>query len=286
MNYDSPREIATFLNDRGLSLKKRFGQNFLVSPGARERIISTLDPRPEDTLWEIGGGIGAMSHMLTSMVRRLIVFEIDHGLTRALKESIGAPDRFELIEGDYLKRWQEAHRLFGAPNRILGNLPYNVASQIIASLVNWERPVGRAVFTVQREVAHRMAARPGTKDYSGFSLICQSVFEVGLHGDIAARSFYPVPEVVSTVVSLTPRMPLVEFDRELYGAVVRDLFAARRKTIRNNLSAGSVARRFGQPAVDDALRRAGISPGDRGEMLSVEEVQGLVEALRSSDRAD
>ncbi len=286
MKYDSPKEIASLLNERGLSLKKRFGQNFLVSPGARERIISTLDPRPEETLWEIGGGIGAMSHMLIGRVGRLVVFEIDHGLIRILKESLGAFEGFELVEGDYLKRWQEARRSFGEPDRVLGNLPYNVASQIIASLVDWERPVGRAVFTVQREVAHRMAAGPGSKDYSGFSLICQSVFEVGLHGDIAARSFYPVPEVVSTVVSLTPKLPLVEFDRELYGAVVRDLFAARRKTIRNNLAGGTVARKFGQEAVEEALSSCGISPTDRGEMLSVEQVQGFVAALGASGNAD
>lgn len=286
MKYDSPKEIASFLNDRGLSLKKRFGQNFLVSPGARERIISTLDPKPEETIWEIGGGIGSMSHMLIGRVGRLVVFEIDHGLTRALEESLGAQNGFELVEGDYLKRWHEIERSSGAPDRILGNLPYNVASQIIASLVDWERPVGRAVFTVQREVAYRMAARPGTKDYSGFSLICQSVFEVGLHGDIAARSFYPIPEVVSTVVSLTPKTPAVEFDRELYRVVVRDLFAARRKTIRNNLAAGAAVRRFGQPAVDAALRSSGIRPGDRGEMLSVEQVQDFVAALGTSERAD
>jgi 16S rRNA (adenine1518-N6/adenine1519-N6)-dimethyltransferase len=283
MIYDSPKEIALFLNERRLSLKKRFGQNFLVSPGVRRKLISVLAPAIEQTVWEVGAGIGAMTHMLAGVVERLVVFEIDRGLVHVLEESFGEDSRLIIVAGDYCKTWEGVSQAFGFPDKIIGNLPYNLAATIIATLIGWERSVTKAVFTVQKEVAKRMAAVPGSKDYSGFSLMCQSVFDVRLHGDIAAPSFYPVPEVTSTIVSLTPNDFDRDYDRALYSIVVRDLFAARRKTIRNNLVAGNIGRRYGTEAIDGALHSTRIDPHARGEELFVRQIRDLVGFFSAQD---
>jgi 16S rRNA (adenine1518-N6/adenine1519-N6)-dimethyltransferase len=283
--YDSPKQIALLLKERGLSLKKRFGQNFLVSPGARQKIVALLAPKSDQRVWEIGPGIGSLTHMLLELAGGLVAFEIDHGLVRILDESLGARSHLRIVSGDYLKTWRGEAASYGLPHLVVGNLPYNAAAPIIATLIEWEQPVARAVFTVQREVAKRMAAKPRTKDYSGFSLICQSLFEVRLHGDIAAPSFHPVPEVTSTIVSLAPNGLSHDYDRELYGMLVRDLFAARRKTIRNNLSSGVIARGREVGEIEGALRTAGIDPGARGEELSVLQLRRLTSALdRSGSR--
>lgn len=286
MVYDSPKQLARFLDERGYSLKKRLGQNFLVSPGVREKILSLVETGQDRVLWEVGGGIGSLTQRLVDRVATLVVFEIDHGFVRVLQESFGNRPGVKIVEGDYLKTWQDALERFGRPATIVGNLPYRCAAPIIATLAEWDAPVSSALFTVQREVARRMAASPGTKEYSSFSLVCQSVFEVRLHGDIAPASFFPVPEVVSAIVSLVPNQIPRDYDRNLFSQVVRDLFAARRKTIRNNLLAGTTGRRFGMPTVDSALRRSSIDPADRGERLSVQQIINFVVALAGGTSAD
>lgn len=279
MLYDSPKQLARFLDERGYSLKKRLGQNFLVSPGAREKILSLVAAGRDELVWEIGGGIGSLTHRLVEKAGRLVVFEIDHGFVRVLEESFGTRPGVTIVGGDYLKTWKGALRRLGRPAVIVGNLPYRSAAPIVATLVEWERPVSSAIFTVQREVARRMAASPGTKDYSSFSLVCQELFDVRLHGDIASRSFFPVPEVVSSIVSLVPNRIPRSYDRGLFSEVVHDLFGSRRKTIRNNLLSGTTGKRFGATTVDSALRQASIDPGNRGERLSVQQVIELVVAL-------
>jgi len=284
VTYDSPKQISLFLKDKGLTLKKRFGQNFLVSPGARRKILSLLEPLPGETLWEIGPGIGSMTHMLVGNVEKLFAFEIDHGLIRVLEESLGNVSTLVVVAGDYLKTWRRTSELHGLPDAVVGNLPYNAAAPIIASLTEWEAPVRRAVFTVQREVARRMAASPRTKDYSSFSLTCQARFDVQLHGDIAPASFYPVPEVTSTIVRLVPNTRDRSCDPGLFAEVVRILFAARRKTIRNNLLSERNGELYSRGIVETALREAEIDPTARGEELSVDEVVGLVVALERARR--
>lgn len=283
MKYDSPREIAQLLRERGLTLKKRFGQNFLISPGVRQKIVDLLGVTAGECVWEIGPGIGSMTHMLLGRVERLVVFEIDHGLVRLLEESLGRSSSLTVVPGDYLKTWGETVERLGAPNAVFGNLPYNAAAPIIASLADWQTPVKRAVLTVQREVARRMAAKPATKEYSSFSLVCQSTFEVRLHGDIAPASFHPVPEVTSTIVSLVPNEMGIRYNRRLFSEIVRRLFVSRRKTVRNNLLVGRGVGGHPTEGIARALDAVGIDPNARGEGLSVRQVIALTAALEEDE---
>ena len=280
---DSPRLIRELLEKRGIALKKRWGQNFLINPGARERLVRLVDPAPDQTVWEIGPGLGALTGDLLRAAGRLVAFEVDHGLIAWLEETFGAEPGFTLVAGDVLKTWREALGRFGPPDQVVGNLPYRSASAIVGDFIEGGLVPPHAVFTVQREMAQRMTARPGGKSYSSFSVLCQSAFLIRAAGELKPGSFYPPPEVTSTVVELRPRTDLrPPRDREVFLLLVRALFAARRKTLRNNLL--GAAPRLGLPGEEllEAARRAGVDPARRGEEYGVEafvrladEVSGL-----------
>lgn len=259
MNFDSPGEIRAVLEQRGLALKKRWGQNFLVNRGARVRLVELLAPQPGETVWEIGPGLGAMTELLTGAAARVFAFEVDRGLCRFLEESLAGQHSFTLVQGDFLDTWKDTLRREGAPDRILGNLPYSSASLMIADIIESGVRPARMVFTIQRELADRMASPPGQKSYSSFSVLCQACFTVADRGDLQPGSFYPVPDVVSSIVEMTAAAdaPAGE-ELKALSAIARSLFSSRRKTMRNN-------------AKDDAVRKAleeeGIDPGLRAEQL-------------------
>lgn len=283
MNPDSPGEIRALLSARGLTLKKRWGQNFLINRGARERLVSLLDVNGGETTWEIGPGLGSMTGLLLEKSARLLAFELDRGICRYLTENLGDLPAFTLIPGDFLETWKQAVADHGRPDRVLGNLPYRSASLMIADLVEGGLRPGIMIFTVQRELADRMCSRPGTKSYSSFSVLCQSCFEVSGRGDLKPGSFYPVPEVVSTIVEMRPRPGAPEGPvLALLSELARGLFAARRKTIRNNVSSARVLSLASPEAVLAALQKAGVDPGRRAEELPPETFVQLARELRGS----
>ncbi len=164
LNHDSPVEIRAVLERRGIGLKKRWGQNFLVNRGARERLVGLLDAPPGALAWEIGPGLGAMTGLLLDRGIRVVAFEVDHGIARFLREEeLADREGFTLVEGDFLRTWRDALAAYGVPDVVLGNLPYRSASLMIADLVTGNLRPSRAVFTVQRELADRLTAAPGAK---------------------------------------------------------------------------------------------------------------------------
>lgn len=205
MNHDSPADIRALLEQRGLALKKRWGQNFLVNRGARERLVSLLAPRETDTVWEVGPGLGSMTALMAPRVARLFAFEVDHGLCRYLEETLSTQPSFSLVAGDFLETWRTIFAAHGSPDCVLGNLPYRSASLMIADMIEGGLRPRTLVLTVQRELAQRMASLPGEKSYSSFSVLCQCCYTVKSRGDLKPGSFYPVPEVVSSVVEMSLR---------------------------------------------------------------------------------
>jgi 16S rRNA (adenine1518-N6/adenine1519-N6)-dimethyltransferase len=266
----------------GIALKKRWGQNFLINRGAREKILSLLEPKPGEIVWEIGGGLGAMTGALLERGARAVCFEIDRGLCRCLEESFGNDPGFFLVPGDFMKTWRETARR-EAPEKIVGNLPYRSASLMIASLAESGVEPVVMVFTVQKELAERILARPATKEYSSFSVLCQAAFEVTGRGDLQPGSFFPAPEVVSSIVELRPRHggPKIS-DRALLSELARALFSSRRKTLRNNVLASDLCRRFSEDGVLAALKEEGIDQSMRAEELGWQIFVLLAERLRES----
>lgn len=276
VNYDSPTELRDYLQSGNLSMKKRFGQNFLINRGAREKIISTLPIESGDSIWEIGPGLGAMTWHLLEMKANLTVFEIDHGFIKALNTFYGELSNFKLIEGDFLKNFRRISTMdIESPDYIIGNLPYVSGSVMIAEIVKSEIQPRRMVFTLQKEVGRRMAAKPGSKDYSSFSLVCQSKYDVSMRGELKPGSFYPKPAVNSAIVELRPHGHFDPGKPEVYYQLIDDLFRARRKKISNNLSGGRIAADYGEAAVFSALEKSKIDESCRGETLSVAELELL-----------
>lgn len=268
--YDSPQAIIGLLESHGFAMSKKFGQNFLISSSARQRIVDSLHLEPQETVWEIGPGIGALTRHLLNREVDVTAFEIDHGFCSILTdEAFVDEEQFRLIEGDALKTWLSVHQQEGTPDAICGNLPYNVGSICIARFLEQQCLPKRMVFTLQKEVGDRLCAHEGSKMWSTLSILAQIDYHVSQVFTIKSGAFFPPPQVDSVVIHMAKRdVPQVgKHDREVFLQMVNDLFAQRRKTVRNNLLRGRTGSTLGKDAVLDALRQAEISESERAEAL-------------------
>jgi 16S rRNA (adenine1518-N6/adenine1519-N6)-dimethyltransferase len=273
--------------------RKRFGQHFLEPVWAR-KVVDSIGPSADDTFIEIGPGTAAMTRLLAPRVRALVACEIDRDLAAQLRDA--CIDKVRIVEGDFLELSSEALR--GAVSeespdagtvRVAGNLPYNVASPILFRLVELSRlglPITDATVMLQREVAERLLARPGTGDYGILTVLIGHRATVTRLLNLPPGAFRPAPRVESTVVRLQfhPPEPPVG-DEQLLAALTNAVFSRRRKTLGNALQAyGALA-----PATATrALDTAGIDPRRRPETLSIAEFCHLTDAvghiLKSSNR--
>ncbi|MDE6350145.1 MAG: 16S rRNA (adenine(1518)-N(6)/adenine(1519)-N(6))-dimethyltransferase RsmA, partial [Treponemataceae bacterium] len=229
-------------------------------------------------------GLGAMTDELLRRGANVTAFEIDYGFARLLNAffaDYAARAQFSLVEGDVLKTWKPCADAQGLPDRFFGNLPYNIAAAIIGDTITAGIRFERCVVTVQKEVGQRMVAKPGTEDYSSFSVLCQWAYDVKTVLDLAGGNFWPKPNVVSRAVLLTKKadFPRCKNPRG-FMRLLRALFAARRKTVRNNL----LPFVSGGDCVDAALRQADIAPTARAESLTIEQMLALSDAIEQFTR--
>jgi len=277
MDYDDPRSISAELDKLGFAPQKRFGQNFMINRGAREKIVALAGIGAQTRAWEVGPGLGALTELMAGKAKLLRAFEVDRGYIEYLKAQFGSQPGFELVEGDVLKSWLAFKD--DKPDVVVGNLPYNVASGLIADFLSADF-TPKMVVTIQKEVGQRMAAKPGTDNYSSFSILCQVRCKVQLPMTLRPGSFWPAPDVTSAVVVLTPRPDAPDFgSAKTFDTLLRALFAARRKTINNNLKASTFADRLGLDTVLDLARSCGIKPEDRAERLTPETVAAFSKTL-------
>ena len=277
-DYNSPLALKAFLDDNGMAMQKKFGQNFLVNEDARKKIIDSLDIGEASSVWEVGPGLGCMTDEILSRGAKVTAFEIDHGFARLLRlffEDYSKNDKFQLVEGDVLKTWKKHSVENGIPQRFFGNLPYNVAATIIADTINEGVRFDKVVVTIQKEVAQRMSAKEGSANYSSFSVLCQWAYDIKTLVDLAGGNFWPVPNVASRAVLMTKKEDFPRCDNpKLFMRMIRQLFSSRRKTVRNNLLALA-----GGEKTDMALEKAGIKASVRAEELSVDSLLKLSDSL-------
>ncbi len=278
-DYNSPLALKAFLDENGMAMQKKFGQNFLVNESARKRIVDALDVKPDVKVWEVGPGLGSMTDELLSRGVNLTAFEIDHGFARLVRdffEDYSKNGHFTLVEGDVLKTWKKYFDENGSADRFFGNLPYNVAATIIADTINEGVRFDKIVVTVQKEVAQRMTAKCGSENYSSFSVLCQWAYDITNIVDLAGGNFWPVPNVASRAVLLTKKenFPCCK-NPSLFMKMIRQLFSSRRKTIRNNM----LSLAGGSENTDRVLDLAGIKGSERAEDLSIESLERLSDAL-------
>jgi len=258
--------------------RKRFGQHFL-EPAWVARLITAVAPASDETFIEIGPGRGALTAPLAEHAGKVIAVELDRDLAATLAPRV--PPNVRLVQANFLDV-NLAQLLQGehTPVRVVGNLPYNVASPILFRLLDTAdegRLLRDATLMVQREVADRIVAAPGGGDYGAMSIQVQLVADVERVLSLPPGAFRPPPKVHSAVVQLRFRSPRVDVgSREVFERVVRGLFLQRRKTLANALK--PVAASFGHSSVD-VLLKAGLDGGRRPETLSLEDIARLSQAV-------
>ncbi len=278
-DYNSVSSIAKLLEENGLSMTKKFGQNFLISLPVLDKIVGLCDIQEGSKVWEVGPGIGALTTKMLQKGAQVTAFEIDHGFCRILREmAYPNNENFRLIEGDALKNWKNIFEKEGLPDMICANLPYNVGSVFIASLIEQRCIPKRMVYTLQTEVVQRMCANKGSSEYSGFSILTNIDYENKEAFKIKSGCFFPPPNVDSSVVVMNKReSPIVpEKDVNALISLVRAIFSQRRKTVKNNLKSLGLS----SEELDKVLAKAQIPLTERAEKLETEQLINLLYALR------
>lgn len=266
------------VNDFKHQPRKRFGQNFLHDRNVIDKIIRIMQPRTDDFVVEIGPGQGALTGPLLEKLETLHVIELDFDLIPALQEMAASqPGKLIIHQGDALKF--DFAKIAGNNRklRIIGNLPYNISTPLLFHLLDSAHLIEDIHVMLQKEVVDRLAAKPGTADYGRLSVMMQFRCEVAPLFNVSPGSFRPTPKVDSTVVKLVPhKTPVYPCrDPDALATIVRQAFAQRRKTLRNNLK-GILN--------DRQISSAGINPGARAETLTIPEFIRLSETTLNSSR--
>ncbi len=263
----------------GFPLPKRsLGQNFLVHQGTIETIVELSGIQPGDRVVELGAGLGAMTMELSKKASGVIGLEIDERLIKWIREKRPLPGNVELRHSDILRvSFQCLAEEMGGPLKIIGNLPYNISSQIVFKLIEERNHINRAILMFQKEVAKRLVSRPGSKAYGILSVVTGYCADVTRLMDIPPGLFRPCPKVTSTLIQMEFREPaIVAMDFAFFKNIVRQAFQKRRKKLINALKG---LPSFSQDEILHALEVCGIDPGYRAEVLSIENFVTLSNTL-------
>ena len=259
-----------------LHASRRLGQNFLISPGVVRAVVEAAEIENGDRVLEIGPGIGTLTQGLLEAGAEVTAVELDKKLPAVLGETLRGYEHLKVVQGDILKT--DIPALMGVqPFKVAANLPYYITTPILLSLLEQSLPITHIVTMVQKEVAERMTASPGGKDYGALSVAVQYHTEPEIVLDVPPSCFFPAPEVDSAVIACTVRKtPAVAVqDEHLFFRVVKASFGQRRKTLSNALKPLG----FSKEQIEDALLSAGIDSTRRGETLSLAEFAAIANKL-------
>ncbi len=285
MNYlANPTETKAVLQLFGFDIKKKYGQNFLIDENTVRKIVLKAGVTKEDTVLEIGPGIGTMTQILCEESKKVVAVEIDSKLIPVLSETLSMFDNVTVINEDVLKcDIREISKVYneGMALKVVANLPYYITTPIIMGLLeNYADIIESVTVMIQKEVADRINARPGTKDYGALTLATEYYASVSKVADVSASCFIPRPNVDSSVIRLDiyKERPVKVRDERLLFKLIRAAFAQRRKTMVNSVSAVTD---FSKEEIKEALCLIGKSENIRGEVLSLEEFAALSDRLCS-----
>jgi len=269
----APARVQDLLRRHGLTPDKGFGQNFLVDASALRAIVDAAEIGPGDTVFEAGPGLGVLTRVLAQRARRVVSVELDRRLKPALTETLAGLHNVELLEGDAV-RFDFAALPEGA--LLVANLPYNAATAVLTRALESAR-FQRLVFLVQREVADRLTAAPGTHAYGSLSLLVRHFGSARQIRRVPPGAFLPPPKVTSSVVRIDVRAG-ARADPELF-AFIRTCFAHRRKTLVKNLTMAGRARH----RVEAALQRLGLDDRVRAEALGLDAFRELLHVMQEGE---
>lgn len=277
-------DIKRIMREHGIKADKRMGQHFLMDETPIAAMIQAAELNDDDGVLEIGPGLGALTVKLCERAGKVVAVEKDRHLIPVLKKITRDFKNICVIEEDVLKLDLELlkDRYFDSSFKVVANLPYYITSPIIMKMVQNRHLIELAVVMVQKEVARRLIAMPGGKDYGILSIAVQLYADVDIVCEVGKDAFMPPPKVDSAAVRvLLKQRPQVDLEDEaLFFKVVEAAFGERRKTVRNALKGRLVLPGISPDKIDGALERAGIDPTRRGETLSIREFARLASALR------
>ena len=279
----NPTCTIAVLESHHISARKRFGQNFLIDKGVLEDTVRAAGIGPEDFVLEIGPGIGTLTQYLAQAAGHVCSVELDRSLEPVLADTLSGWKNVEILWGHILKtdlRKLAEEKNGGRPLKVAANLPYYITTPIIMKLLEGEAPVSGITVMVQKEVADRTMAVPGTKDYGALSLAVQYYSKPERVRIVHPSSFIPQPGVDSAVMHLAryEEPPVMCRDKDLLFRVIRASFGQRRKKLVNGVSSGA-GLEYTKEEVAEALAAAGLSPDVRGEALTLAEFAALTDAL-------
>jgi len=278
----TPRTLLAAWN---LRPKKNMGQNFLSDPSTAETIISRTHLSSEDVVLEIGAGLGALTTVLARVVKKVYAVEKDRQLIDLLKTELLANriSNCEIISRNILQ--MDLHTIsdtIGKKITVIGNLPYGISSQILIKLIQSRNAIERTVLMFQKELAQRLTAQPGGRDYGRITAMLRYCADIGILANIKASVFYPPPKVDSTVIEARFKSTVMygPHDEAMLFAVIKAAFGNRRKTLKNALAASGLG--IDAQTALEALKSAGIDPARRAETLKPAEFVSLEISLREA----
>lgn len=279
----NPQETIAVLQKHDFHFQKKFGQNFLIDTHVLDKIIAAAEITKDDFVLEIGPGIGTMTQYLCENAKRVLAVEIDNNLIPVLKETLKDYDNVEILHGDILKQDIKAiaeNYNGGKPIKVVANLPYYITTPIIMGLFESHVPLSNITVMVQKEVAERMQAAPGSKTYGALSLAVQYYATPYIAANVPPNCFMPRPNVGSAVIRLTclSEPPVSVADEALMFRLIRASFNQRRKTLVNGLH-NSPELDFSKEEITEALNDIGKSPSVRGETFSLQDFAALTNRL-------
>ena len=287
----TPNRTKEILNKYGFSFKKSLGQNFLIDPNILRNIVETAGVKPDSGIIEIGPGIGALTEQSAKQVEKVLALEIDQRLLPILADTLSLYEHVDIIHSDVLEcdLNKEIARVFRPYQdlAVVANLPYYVTTPIVMKLLEEQLPVRVIVVMMQKEVAERIGASPGSKMYGSLSIAAQYYAEVETMFTVPKTAFMPQPNVDSAVLRLTARSkpPVYVEDEAFFFSLVQAAFKQRRKTLLNNLHAFA-ENRMTKEKLAGLLTEIGIDPKRRAESVTMEEFAVMASWLLHSKREE
>lgn len=284
----SPKVLRELIERHGFKFSKSLGQNFLIDENILRKIVDGARIGKGDRVLEIGPGVGTMTQELARRAERVVAVEIDKALLPILSETLAEFPNVEIIHGDILKldmaRLMEEHFDKG-PFKVVANLPYYITTPIIMYFLEEGLPFETMVVMIQKEVAERMNARPGTKEYGALSIGVQYYAEPRIIGRVPPTVFMPPPKVDSIIIALDRKKEPEVFvkDRRLFFRLVKAAFAQRRKTLQNALFSSGIGG-IEKEQWSRILKKCNIDPSRRGESLTIREFAELANELEQINR--
>ena len=271
----SPEVVHYICKRFDIKMSKKLGQNFLIKRGIVDEIVHTAELTVGEPVLEVGPGIGTLTQGLAQSGADVTAIELDRRLLEVLDTTLASYDNVRIIHGDVLKL-DVPTIMNHKPFKVVANLPYYITTPIIMSLLESKLPIERLVVMVQKEVALRMVAKPGTKDYGALSVAVQYYTEPDIVLDVPPKSFLPAPAVTSSVIRciLRDKPPVDVIDEKLFFRVVKAGFAQRRKTFSNTMKTTGLTR----DRIEELLAKANIDGHRRGETFTLQEFADVANA--------